>query len=121
MQAFASFCARAAERDESLFLSAITIGELRRGVELVRRRGDVTQAESLEAWLRSILEDFADRVLPFDAVAAQIWGCLRAPNLEPALDKQIAAIALINDLTLVTRNARVFAAAGVKVINPFVS
>ena len=68
------FFARAAERDESLFLSAITIGELRRGVELVRRRGDVTQAESLEAWLRSILEDFADRVLPFDAVAAQNLG-----------------------------------------------
>jgi hypothetical protein len=115
------FLTHAAERDEPLFLSAITIGELRRGVELVRRRGDRKQAESLEAWLRSILAAYADRVLPFDAEAGEIWGRLRAENPEPALNKQIAAIALINDLTLVTRNARDFVATGVKALNPFVS
>ena len=87
------FLTRAAEREEPLFLSAITIGELRRGVELVRRRGDVEQAERLDAWLRSILEAYADRVLPFDADAAQIWGACVRKNPEPALDKQIAAIA----------------------------
>ena len=57
--------------------------------------------------------------LPFDADAAQVWGRLRVPHPEHELDKQIAAIALIHDLTVVTRNCADFEGTGVKVLNPF--
>jgi predicted nucleic acid-binding protein len=97
----------------------VTIGELRRGVELVRYRGDAKQAEMLERWLARLLGDFGDSVLAFDADVAQVWGRLRAPHPENPLDKQIAATALIHDLVLATRNVKHFAATGVKLFNPF--
>jgi predicted nucleic acid-binding protein len=105
--------------NEPIYLSAITIGELRRGVELIRHRGDLDQATLLENWLTTVLSEFADRILAFDAEAAQVWGRLRVPNPANALDKQIAAIALVNDLTIVTRNVADFEGAGLHLINPF--
>ncbi len=113
------FLERAAANDTPLFLSAISVGELRRGIERVRRRGDIDQAGLLEAWMGAVLEAYADRVLAFDGDAAQVWGRLSAPDHTPILDKQIAAIALVNALTLVTRNTRDFAALGLGVLNPF--
>ena len=102
-----------------VFLSAISVGELRRGVELIRRRGDAEQARRLELWLTTVVESFGQRILAFDADAAQVWGHLRVPDPGHAVDKQIAAIALINDLTLVTRNVADFESSGVKLTNPF--
>jgi predicted nucleic acid-binding protein len=87
--------------------SVISVGELRRGVELIRHRGDADQAKLLEAWLASLLTAFADRVLPLDADAAQVWGRLSVPDTGHLLEKQIAATALVNDLTVVTRNTAV--------------
>jgi toxin FitB len=104
---------------EPVFLSAISVGELRRGVELIRHRGNADQARRLEAWLASVIESFGQRILAFDADAAQVWGHLRVPDPAHALDKQIAAIALVNDLTLVTRNVADFEGSGVKLANPF--
>ena len=104
-----------------VFLASITVGELRRGVELIRRRGDADQAERLEAWLESVVEQFGERILPLDADAAQVWGRFRVPDPDHALDKQIAAIALVNDLTLATRNVADFEGLGVRLTNPFVS
>ena len=104
---------------EPVFLSAISVGELRRGVERIRQRGDAEQARLLEAWLASLVESFAERVLAFDADAAQVWGHLRVPSPDHALDKQIAAIALVNDLTIVTRNVADFEGSGVRLTNPF--
>jgi toxin FitB len=104
---------------EPLFLSAISMGELRRGVELVRHRGDASQARHLENWLASVVEWFSERILAFDADAAQVWGHLRVPDPGHAIDKQIAAIALVNDLTLVTRNVADFNGSGVRLANPF--
>ncbi len=113
-----AFLEELADSDDLVFLASITIGELRRGVELIRRRGAADQAECLEAWLGSVVEQFGERILALDADAAQVWGRLRVPNPDHALDKQIAAIALVNDLTLATRNVE---GLGVRLKNPFLS
>jgi predicted nucleic acid-binding protein len=102
-----------------LYLSVVTIGELRTGVERLRHRGDVTQAKRLERWLRQVTTTYAEAILPIDEEIAHVWGRLRVPNPENPLDKQIAATALIHDLTVVTRNTNHFAPTGVKLRNPF--
>jgi len=114
-----SFFRDAASNDMPLYLTAVSIGELRRGVELIRYRGDARQARRLERWIGKLLTEYSENILPFDADTAQIWGRLRVPHPENPLDKQIAATAFIYDLTLVTRNIRHFAETGVKLLNPF--
>lgn len=107
------------DNDVPVYLSAVSIGELRRGVELIRHRGDAPQAESLERWLTGILDQYGHNVLSFDIDAAQIWGRMRVPHAEHEIDKQIASTALINGLIVVTRNTADFAQSGVTVRNPF--
>jgi predicted nucleic acid-binding protein len=97
----------------------ITVGELRRGVEAIRHRGDVRQANQLEKWLVALLTEYQDHMLDIDPDIAQLWGRLRVPHPENALDKQIAATALIYELTVVTRNHKDFVKTGVRVLNPF--
>ena len=109
----------AATQGISLFLSAVTIGELRQGVEAVRHRGDIAQTTRLSRWLGLITSDYADAILPFDEEIAQIWGRLRVPHAENPLDKQIAATALMYGLTVATRNVRHYEPTGVAVLNPF--
>ena len=103
----------------TIYLSVISIGELRRGIENIRYRNDINQAEMLETWLDEILENFSDHILSFDLECAQLWGHLRVPNYEHIIDKQIAAIAMINGLTVVTRNSKDFVTCGVETFNPF--
>ena len=102
-----------------LFISVITIGELRRGVELIRYRGDKKQAEKLEEWLAKIIRDYAENILDFTETESQVWGRLRVPHHENTLDKQIAATALTYGLTLLTRNIDDFTDCGVELLNPF--
>ena len=104
---------------DALYVSVITVGEIRRGIELIRHRGDVQQATRLEGWLERILRDFEEHILDFAQDEAQVWGHLRVPHPENAIDKQIAATALTHDLTLVTRNIEHFEGLGVRTINPF--
>lgn len=114
-----SFFARAATDEVPLYLAAVTIGELRQGVESIRHRGDLAQARQLERWLTRVTQDYADAILMFDDETAQVWGRLRVPRPENPLDKQIAATALINQLTVVTRNTAHFRPTGVPLLDPF--
>jgi hypothetical protein len=113
------FFKRVASNQSPVFLSVVTVGELRRGVELIRHRGDVAQANRLEKWLQLLLRHYEDYILEVDADVAQLWGRLRVPHYENALDKLIAATALIHNLTVVTRNHDDFSKTGVRVLNPF--
>lgn len=113
------FFADANKNDRLLYLSVITIGELRRGVEVIRHRSDTLQAKRLEEWLESLLKNYEDQILDFGPEEAQVWGRVRVPHPENALDKQIAATALTHGLTIVTRNAEHYRGLGVDVVNPF--
>jgi toxin FitB len=113
------FFDRTAASGEPVYLSVVSVGELRRGVEIIRHRGAADEAARLEDWLTSVLDQYSENILDFGADAAQVWGRLRVPDPGRELDKQIAAIALVNDLTLVTRNAADFKATGAKLLNPF--
>jgi predicted nucleic acid-binding protein len=115
------FFSDADQNDHALYLSVITIGELRRGVELIRHRRDLHQAKRLESWLESLLEEYEDHILEFGREEAQVWGRLRVPHPENALDKQIAATAFTHGLKLVTRNSDHFAKLGLQILNPFAS
>jgi len=114
-----AFFRKASRDDADLYLSVVTIGEIRRGVELIRHRGDKPQATRLENWLDDVLLEFGQNILAVDEEIGQLWGRLRVPHPEHALDKLIAATALIHDLTVVTRNVDDFAGTGSRVLNPF--
>ena len=113
------FFKRSDVQEASLFISVITVGELRRGVELIRHRGDQAQALELEAWLQNVIAEYSECILDFTESESQVWGRLRVPHHENAIDKQIAATALTYGLTLVTRNVHDFAGSGIPLINPF--
>jgi predicted nucleic acid-binding protein len=113
------FFERARTKGDEMFLSVVTVGELRRGIELLRYRGDLQQATRLEEWFASLLREYERYILPMDADIGQLWGRLRVPHPENAIDKIIAATALSYDLTVVTRNVDDFAQTGVRLFNPF--
>lgn len=101
------------------YLPVQAIGEIRCGVERIRRRGDVAQAGLLETWLEQLVSEYASRILDFDQECAQAWGGLMALAPGHPVDAQIAAMAGLHQLTVVTRNTADFAATGVPVHNPF--
>jgi len=103
----------------SVFISVVTIGELRRGIDLIEYRGDTKQAKSLEKWLNTIVINYSDYLLGIEVEIAQLWGRLRVPHYENALDKFIAATALLHNLIIVIRNDKDFRTTGAKVLNPF--
>ncbi len=105
-------------RDEQLYLSAITIGEIRRGIERLRRK-DAAQAGRLEKWLDGLLLTFDDHIVGIDARIADTWGRLNVPDPLPVLDGLLAATAVARGWTLVTRNVADIPVGRVPVLNPF--
>jgi predicted nucleic acid-binding protein len=103
---------------DDLYLSVLVVGEIRRGIELIRRR-DPSSAQSLEAWLSRLRRQFKERVLPVDDEVAQLWGTLGLERPLPPIDGLLAATALCHDLTLVTRNETDVSRAPIRVLNPF--
>lgn len=104
--------------DEALFLSVITLGEIARGIRQQDRR-DPAFARDLQLWLDRTVLLFSDRILPFGAEDARIWGRLSAEIGHAGADLMIAATALHHGATVVTGNVGDFAPTGVLLENPF--
>jgi len=101
-----------------MYLSVLTIGELRQGIEGLRLR-DAVAAEALDAWQAGLVSAYGDRIVPVDAAVADRWGRLNVPDRVPAVDGMLAATALVHGWTLVTRNTSDVQRTGVPTINPF--
>ena len=97
------------------------IGELQSGIDGLKLRGDVPQALVLQRWLNKIIDHYAERIVSFDLTCALAWGSLMGMNEQNAVDRQIAAVALVYDLTIVTRNISHFSGTGARVMNPFLA
>ena len=109
------------QHESELYVSAITIGEIRRGIERLpesKRKGQLRQ------WLQSLCDCMQGRVLNFNVSTAHVWGQLKAGwekagVVVPSIDSQIAATASRHSLVLVTRNTADFDRTGIKTLNPF--
>ena len=102
-----------------LYLSVLTIGELRKGIA-AKMRTDPAAAKALAAWVEGLEVGFADRILPIDAPTARLWGDWSADRPRPVIDTLLAATAAHHSLTLVTRNTRDVSGLPVKVHDPWV-
>lgn len=99
-------------------MSVLVIGEIRLGIELLRSR-DPTQADHLDSWLGDLRRHYADRVLPVTSEISDKWGRINAPDPLPTRDSLMAATAIVEDMTFVTRNTQDVERTGVRVFNPF--
>lgn len=111
-------------RTESLYLSTVTAAEIEAGIAKLHRTGSAGRAANLREWLDRVLDDYAERVLPFDLAAARIAGRMddaaRAIGRYPGFpDVAIAAIAAARELVILTLNIRHFEPLGASVMNPF--
>lgn len=108
----------AKQQDDQLHLSVVTLGEIERGIEK-RRKADAEFADTLAAWLESLIRLYADRILPVTPGVARRWGRLSAQLGHEGADLLIAATALAYGLTVITRNVSDFEPTGVEALNPF--
>ena len=105
-------------KPQELYLSVLTLGELRRGAERVSRR-DPRSAAVLPAWLDRTRTRFRDRIVNVDGAVADLWWRLGAVDPLPDVDGLLAATALVHGMTVVTRNVRHIAPTGAAHLNPF--
>ena len=104
-------------RDEQLFLSAVTLGELQAGIERIRAQ-DEKKAFEIDSWVNQLADSI--QVLPMDALCFREWARLMNGKSDSLIeDAMIAATARVHGLTVATRNERDFAALGVTLLNPF--
>ena len=102
--------------EESLYLSVLVLGEIRKGIEGLRGR-DAGKANVLDLWLEQLQTSFQSQILPVDIAISQEWGRLSSLHTVPVIDGLLAATA--HGLVLVTRNTRDFADLGIHLLNPF--
>lgn len=102
----------------ALYLSVLTIGELRKGIA-IKRRTDLTAARALAGWVEGLEFGFADRILPIDGPTARLRGDWSGDRPRPVIDTLLAATAAKHALTFVTRNTRDVSGLPVRVHNPW--
>lgn len=109
--------------DEDLRISVLTLGEIRKGVELLERGA---RRDRYGQWLDGLMLTFADRVVPVDGAVALRWGVItaearRAGRVRPAVDSLLAATAVCHGMTLATRNVADFEGTGALLLDPWAS
>lgn len=102
----------------SLYISVLTLGELRKGVAK-KKREDAAVAAQLAGWVDGLELSFADRILGIDAATARLWGDWSSGRPRPVVDTLLAATAVLHGLTLVTRNIRDVRGIPVELLNPW--
>jgi predicted nucleic acid-binding protein len=107
-----------AAASSALYLSVLTLGELRKGVAL-KKESDPDAAKKLGSWVDGLEFSFGDRVLGVDAAIAILWGELSAQRPRPVIDTLLAATAAVHELIFVTRNTKVVKDINVKLLNPW--
>lgn len=104
--------------NDLIYLSVLTIGEIRQGIEKIRHRDEIA-AISLQNWLQQVEINASRRILPITEAIANRWGYINSGNPLPIIDGLLAATALEYDFTLVTRNTKDVERSGVRLLNPF--
>jgi hypothetical protein len=107
-----------AQPDEQLYLSAATMGEIRMGIERLRKR-DSKQAAELDQWAETVRSQYRSRILDATSEIFERWGVLQSMRPVAVMDAVLAATALHHNLTLVTRNTDDFRGLGLRLFNPF--
>ncbi|MDP2681045.1 MAG: type II toxin-antitoxin system VapC family toxin [Rhodoferax sp.] len=103
-----------------LFISAVSLLELEKGVLALERRTP-PQGSALRVWLNGVKANFAGRILPFSGTTATLCAAMHGPDPKSERDAMIAATALEHGMTVVTRNVADFAGTGTKLIDPFLT
>ncbi|HTV04188.1 MAG TPA: type II toxin-antitoxin system VapC family toxin [Acidobacteriaceae bacterium] len=104
--------------DSALYISALSLGELRKGIA-IKERTDPASAHQLTTWADGLELGFADHILAIDAAIARLWGELSADRPRPVIDTLLAATAIAHNLTLVTRNTTDLRGIKVPILNPW--
>jgi toxin FitB len=105
--------------EQEIYLSVLVIGELRCGIELIKRR-DLNAAFHLEEWLKKIIQEYSHRIFPITQEIAEIWGKMNVPDPISTVDGLLAATAKLHDCTLVTRNTKDIIQCDIPYYNPFI-
>ena len=110
-------------REETIFLSAVTIQEIRKGIELLFAKGAKAKAAGFQFWIVDLISTYEDLIMPVDAAVAQAAGRLEARSISAGhncgvADALIAGTAEVHGLTIVTRNRKHFEPLGVTFVSP---
>jgi predicted nucleic acid-binding protein len=108
----------AAVPEAELYVSVLVVGEIRQGIERLRRR-DRSQVLVFETWLSALVRGYADRIVPVTAEVAEEWGRMNVPDPLPLIDGLMAATAKLRGWTFVTRNVADLTGCGVRLLDPF--